>query len=95
MKTITELKEKIKVGARMSTKVFWTKNNEYVLITDMPDREISIVQSNGFALKTWKEEEKKFVDSWCKWPKKNEFFPVDEVTFEVRWEGGKLVYSFL
>ncbi len=95
MKTITELKGKIKVGARMSTKMFWIKNNEYVLIAEMPDREISIVQSNGFALKTWKEEGRKFVDSWCTWPKRTDFFPIDDVTFEVRWEGGKLVYSFL
>lgn len=31
-------------------------------------REVSIKQTNSFALKTWREDKQEFVDSWCSYP---------------------------
>jgi len=64
------------------------------------EREVSIVQSNSFALKTWREKDQAFKDSWVDWPKKDEFSVIDINTVQIDSKEGdivsiRLIYKFL
>jgi hypothetical protein len=99
MKTIEDFKKRMKApGARVSTKKYWKNlKGEWVLQQEYPSREVSIVQTNSFALKTVIANNDQAKDSWCDWPKKNEFKILDLHTVEITSEGGqfKIVYQFL
>ena len=109
IKTLADFKRAVEVGAKVHTiwhTAFAGRDENQQPIWKDEDRgirEVSIKQSNSFALKT--ENDGKVVDSWCSWPKATECRIVDnQVTilaedFRVR-EGQKpmipvLTYSVL
>jgi hypothetical protein len=77
MKTIADFKRKLTIGAKIHTTFHQafagrSESGEYLLKDeDKGIREVSIVQSNSFALKTIKTDGS-IVDSWCNYPKKDE-----------------------
>ncbi len=97
MKTIADFKRKMIVGAKVKSCLYRFKNGEYSVADRHDIREVSIVQSNSFALKTWSTSKNIYIDSWCRWPAKNEFYPVSPDTIEIRFQDGhgKLVYTFV
>lgn len=88
-------------GAIVKTLLFRADDKaEFQLVGDFGKREVSISQSNSFALKTQKPSTGEIVNSWCDWPKKNEFVPIDNntaaiVQFEGTRDGLKLIYQFI
>jgi len=76
MKTVAEFKRKIVKGAKVHTTyhlAFAGRLNGGITYKDEDKgiREISVVQSNSFALKTIKADGTT-QDSWCNYPKKDE-----------------------
>lgn len=77
MKTIADFKRRVVVGAKVHA-IFHKEYNgrdekgmPLFKDRDMGVREISVVQSNSFALKTTRTDGK-VVDSWCSFPKKDQ-----------------------
>lgn len=101
VKTLADFKRRIVKGAKISSQLFWCNTladgtkTPWQLQQEHPEREISIVQSNSFAIKTWRETEKKFVDSWCSYPKAKELTIIDENTAAIEEPGIKIIYKFL
>lgn len=94
MKTISDFKRKMVIGAKLNSSLFFKdKDGKYVQQNALFNRECKIVQSNSFALTM--ETPEGIKNSWCNWPKKDEFVPIDENKVEIVWEGGKLIYEFL
>lgn len=92
MKTIAEFKEKMKLGANVKSKLYRKNGNDYSLEIDYGEREVSVHNTNQFALKTMKGGT--ITNSWCSWPTKKQFYPISEIEAEIRFEAGKLVYAF-
>ena len=73
-KTVSEFKKVLSVGDKLHavnhTKVIGRDENQKVIYGDfdLGVREVSIKQSNSFALKTTRSDGK-IVDSWCDYPK--------------------------
>jgi hypothetical protein len=89
MKTLADFKRKLKPGTKVHTTFHQAhagRDGAGTLLFKDEDkgvREISIVQSNSFALKTMKTEAEgtqKMFDSWCQYPKAAEFKILDENT---------------
>lgn len=97
MKSIADFKRKLTLGAKVDTKLYWydKETNQPVLQRDYGTREVSVIQSNMFAIKTQEIGKDTFVNSWCNWPKKNEFQPVNENECIIRFSFGELHYKFL
>ena len=78
IKTVADFKRLIQIGAKVAC-IFHMeragrddKGNVFYKDLDRGEREVTIRQTNSFALKTWKESEGKFIDSWCSYPKASE-----------------------
>lgn len=96
MKTVADFKRKMVKGAAVHTLLYWNDNNgKPKLQRDFGTRKVTIVQSNSFALETTQPGKPEPVDSWCEWPKKTEFKPIDENKAEIYFQGGKLIYEFI
>ncbi|WP_127127998.1 hypothetical protein [Pseudoflavitalea rhizosphaerae] len=93
MKTISDFQNRMKLGVKVKAKLFRKVNNEHILEKDYGEREISIHQTNQFALKTIIGD--KITNSWCSWPTQKQFHPISENEIEIHFESGKLVYTFL
>jgi hypothetical protein len=92
MKTVAEFKRLLSVGVKLHTihhKTFMgrdEKNNPIYGDKDLGTREVSIVQSNSFALKTT-HSDGKVVDSWCSYPKASECsFPDPNTITILDWD---------
>ena len=84
MNTISDFKRRVKIGTKMYSELYWAeKDGTLKLIQTHQERPVSIVQSNAFALKTWREKDQSFRDSWCEWPKKDQFSVIDTDTIQV------------
>lgn len=92
MKTIADFKLKMIKGAKVDSKLFWKKNGEWQQVNDLKDREVTIVQSNSFALSINKDG--KIVNGWCDWPKSNQFTVIDENTAQIENNNIRLIYKF-
>jgi len=101
MKTISDFKRRVTVGTKMYTELYWADNDGTLnLVQINEDISVSIVQSNSFALKTWREKDQSFRDSWCEWPKKDQFSVIDTDTIQVDIKDRgmictRLIYKFL
>jgi len=88
MKTIADFKRKIVLGAKVHTIYHQQSNgrdeNGKIILIDkeLGEREISIVQTNSFALKTIKSDGK-VTDSWCNYPTKKEIKFIDDSTVQI------------
>jgi len=81
-------------GATVKTQLFRNdKDGNLQLCRDYGPRKVSITQTNSFALET--ETPEGMVNSWCAWPKKNEFVPLGDNKAEIHFQGGKLIYEFV
>ena len=92
MKTISDFKKRLRVGVKLHTvyhqSTNGTRDEKGQLVLHNEDkgiREISIVQSNSFALKTEKKDGT-FNDSWCSYPKSKEIVFIDENTVQLLCE---------
>lgn len=96
MKTIADFKRKMVIGANVEAKLYYKERgtDEYRLVSDFGTRPVSVIQSNCFAFKTTKVSGET-VNSWCDWPKKNDFHPIDENTVKITFDGGYLLYKFV
>ena len=77
MKNVSEFKRELKIGRLLNCTYHQEFNGRdedgKVIYKDLvrEPREISIIQSNSFALKT-KKKDGTFTDSWCNYPKASE-----------------------
>lgn len=106
MKNLSDFKKRLKVGVKLQainhTMFAGRDENGNPLYKDFDFgiREISIVQSNSFALKTIRTDNK-VVDSWCSYPKAKELVINNEnsVTILCEQSNGKLepilTYTFV
>lgn len=106
MKTLSEFKKRLKIGTKLQAihhLTFAGRDTEGKVIykdSSLGIREISIVQSNSFALKTVRTTGET-VDSWCSYPKASECIFKDENTLTILEEqrtGEKipvLTYTFM
>ena len=90
MQNLAQFKKRLQVGTKLET--------IHACLGNLGVREISIVQSNSFALATNKPEG--IVNSWCEYPKVKDFEIIDENTAAIYWgEGEKrekiLTYKFI
>lgn len=90
MKNLSDFKKRLKTGIRLHT-----LNHRY---GDMGIREVSIVQTNSFALKTIRDD--KEIDSWSLFPSAKNFKieTQNSVTFFEEVEGQSepiLTYTFV
>lgn len=76
--TVADFKRLIQIGAKVAC-IFHRERagrdeagNVLYKDLDRGEREVTIKQTNSFALKTWQEGNGKFVDSWCSYPKASE-----------------------
>lgn len=76
MKTLSDFKKRIQVGVKVHT-----VNFNY---GDFGIREITVKQSNGFAVATHRDG--KIVNSWCHFPKASDLEIVDADTVIIFWE---------
>lgn len=91
MKTVADFKRRLQVGVKLHATYHQefagrneNGNGEPVWKDkDLGVREVSIKQSNSFALKTWQEGKQKFEDSWCNYPKASECKIIDENTIQI------------
>lgn len=97
IQTLADFKKSIQLGVKISGTLHMTFNGRdekgNVLYKDsiLPAREVSIVQSNSFALKTTKTTGE-IVDSWCQYPKAKECTFLDNViTIHELNREGKLI----
>jgi len=88
MKTIADFKRRLSLGVKLQS-IFHQKGigrdeTSKILLGDEDKgiREVSIIQSNSFALKTMNKEGKE-VDSWMSYPKKDECKFLDENTIQI------------
>ena len=105
MKTLQEFKERIKVGAKLHTvhhMNFHSRNEDGTINwtnKDLGVREVSIKQTNAFALKTTLSDGK-IADSWCYYPKSSDivYNPNGITILELQSDGKKipiLTYTFI
>jgi hypothetical protein len=96
--TVADFKRLIQVGAKVAC-IFHMERagrdeagNVFYKDLERGEREVTIKQTNSFALKTWQETKQQFVDSWCSYPKASETVIKDnKVTiFEETREGKKI-----
>lgn len=91
-KLITQAKES---GNPVRVQLYWTKDGSYVLQRDFGERNVSIVQSNRYALAILKPDgSNKIVDCWSDWPKSGQLTQLESGAIEYVFEFGKLVYTF-
>lgn len=103
MKTLADIKRRIKVGAKMHTiyhKHIMGRDESGRAIykdKDMGVREVTIKQSNQFALATTKMGTNEIVNSWLAYPRASQVKIVDENTFTVLDEvdSPTLTYKFV
>jgi len=91
MKNLSDFKKRLQVGTKLET-------YNHNLKASFGVREISIVQSNSFALNTLRNGE--IVQSWCEYPKASDFEIIDNNTALIYWgQGDKrepiLTYKFI
>jgi len=106
MNSIAEFKRRLQVGVKLATIMHKANfagrdENDKAVYTpkEIPEREVSIVQSNSFALKTIKTTGE-VVDSWCMYPKKaeTEFNGNEVIIYETDRDGTRapiLTYKFI
>lgn len=106
MKNLTQFKNRIQVGVRIkgtSHMAFVGRSHDNSPIfgdKDLGIREVSIKQSNAFALKTTRNDGS-IVDSWCDYPKASRcrFNGPDSITIIEEQENGEikpvLTYEFI
>ncbi len=97
MKNLSQFKKQVQLGVKMHavnhTGHTGERDDQGMPIwkdIDLGIREISRVQSNSFALKTWKEGKQEWVDSWFQYPKAAECeYPGDNtvVVYETNRDG--------
>lgn len=98
MNTIADFKRRMILGAKVSSILYYLNKETkgFYIQKDYGIREVSKVQSNSFAIKTDKYGNgTEWVDSWCEWPKKDNFEIIDNNTVKINFGGGYLTYSFL
>lgn len=94
MHSIAEFKRRMAPGTKVNTQLYYfDANNQPYVYRDYGVREVSIRQSNSFALATPKDGE--MVDSYCEWPKaKDVLFLPDIDAVRINFPSGYLIYSF-
>jgi hypothetical protein len=90
MKNLADFKRRLKLGCKIET--------THARMGSLGIREVSIVQSNSFALKT--QRDGKAIDSWCEYPKAKDIEFLDENTAVIYWGEGErreqiLTYKFI
>lgn len=101
MQTISDFKKRVTIGTKIYTELHWAdKQGNLKLVKINEEREVSIVQGNSFALKTWQEKKQAYTDSWVDWPTKDEFSVIDMDTIQIDCKEGdivsiRLIYKFL
>ncbi len=98
MKTIAELKRAIKVGGKLSSTYHLSfagrdENGKAIYKDEYKGiREISLVMSTQFALKTFYTKDGKYRDSFMPWPKSKEVLFNDDGSFTILEEmDGKMI----
>lgn len=94
MKSLADFKKRLAVGVKLHTthhqKFAGRHENGSGEVVykdeDMGIRELSIKQSNSFALKTFRQDKNEWVDSWCNYPKASECKILDENTIQILCE---------
>jgi len=103
MKNVAEFKRGLKVGRKIHTifhKEFSHRDEKGKVVykdKDMGIREVSIVQSNSFAMKTTRSDGST-VNSWCNYPKASESLFNDGAVTILESEGDRkpvLTYKFV
>lgn len=88
-KTLADFKKRVQIGTKIHG--FLHSFNSGEIVRDYGIREVSIVQTNSFALKTPKLDgsgnETELVDSWCQFPTAKFFEWEDENTAKIFAEG--------
>ena len=96
--TVADFKRLLQIGAKVAC-IFHMERagrdeagNVFYKDLDRGEREVTIKQTNSFALKTWQEGKGKFVDSWCSYPKASEVIIKDNkiTMLEQDREGNKI-----
>ncbi|MEE9356585.1 MAG: hypothetical protein V3U75_13425 [Methylococcaceae bacterium] len=89
MKTIADFKRKMIKGSK------WHTVHQFngQAAKDLGVRECTLVQSNCFGLATVTPTGLR--TSYCDWPKKVEFKPVDAKTIRIEFDGGRLIYNLI
>ncbi|TXG81898.1 MAG: hypothetical protein E6R13_05755 [Spirochaetes bacterium] len=96
MKTIADFKRRLEIGTKLKTIRYIKKDGEWVDSGSYPGaREVSIIQSKKFALKTFIERENCWDDSYADYPTKSEFSVINENTIAITCDFVKLVYEFV
>jgi len=96
--TVADFKRLIQIGVKVGCIFHMERNgrDEVGNVTykdlEREEREVTIKQTNSFALKTWQETKQKFVDSWCSYPKATEVIIKDNkiTILEQNREGNKI-----
>lgn len=83
IKNLASFKRRLKVGIKLRTK--------HLIHGDVGVREVSIVQSNCFALRTTKLDGC-VTDSWCDFPKAKDFEVLNDNSVRIK---NMLEYSFV
>ena len=91
MKNLSDFKKRLQVGTKLET-------YNHNLKTSFGVREISIVQTNSFALDTLRNGET--VQSWCEYPKASNFEIINKNEALIFWGQGEkrepiLTYKFI
>ncbi len=95
MKTIKDFKKRMQVGVFVKSSRYIEQDGIYALQQVYERREVSVVQTASFALKTFISSKEQYENSWCEWPTREEFIPIDDNSVAVQFPGGKLIYEFL
>lgn len=95
MKTIADFKRRMATLPPVAVTVYYLKNGTYQVSIEYGIRTVSIIQSNQFAFKTLKPKDNNYADSWCAWPTKKTFVPIDDHTVEIHYPDGKMVFRFV
>ncbi len=96
MKTIADFKRKMIKGAKVNSTLYHVRNGVETLAMVAKDREVTVSQSNSFALTVpGKYKNGKQVSSWCDWPKTAEFSVINENTAQITFGFGRLIYEFI
>jgi hypothetical protein len=100
--TVKEFKDRVQIGEKVSTHLFWADSTTGVLYLRrvQMERKISDKNTVGFTLAQWIKDENRFEPSYCEWPKQEELSKIDQNTYSITEtiDGKiytKLIYKFL
>lgn len=99
MKTIADFKRRLTVGTKLKTIRYIKKDEGWVEWMDdwigLEVREVSLIKSNCFAIKTFSKRRERWEDSFLDYPTKKEFSVINDNTIAITKDFVKLVYEFV